>query len=48
MFPVNFATYLSYSEVQKNSKGEMLMLRRHFRYFVLNLLQKLSIGTSFG
>ena len=45
IFPQDFAKYLSYSEVQKNSKVVNVQIRS--LRIVLNLLQKRYIGTSF-
>ena len=42
---LDFAKYLSFPEVQNNSKVVNQISAR--REFVLNLLQKCSIGTSF-
>ena len=45
IFQQDFAKYLSYSEVQKNSKVVNVQIRS--LRIVLNLLQKRYIGTSF-
>ena len=48
IFPLEIIKYLSYSERKCKRTAKLLMFRSDPFKFALNLLQKRSIGTSFG